>query len=128
MKIPIVLRALSKEDWKNRQFNPEVYYCGYLEVDSIPDDIWDLCNYSCWSRGIPEECKNLYIDHCNSDMAYRINGTWYNHEGIPFESADQCYNELMSRNSKYFSALWPKPEKSIKISKIMLERIDPLLI
>ena len=112
MKVHVVKRGLRNKDWEMRNYPSiaklEVVYCGYLEIDNpFEGNVWHLCNHSCWSEEMPNECKNLLISYCNSDIAFEFNGKWYSHGEHEFSSFDECYREMTNHRSEYFRAKWP---------------------
>ena len=121
-KVNIIMRAIPQDKWNSRKYTKSdivICDCGYIELRDDQDlsntDIWDLCNWSCWSKIVPPECRNLLIDHCNSDMAFEYEGKRYSHKYNLEGSLESCVNHMRSElhGSEYF-ALWPIP-KSVKI-------------
>ena len=108
MKVHVFKRGILSSDVAIRNYrNIKVVYCGYLDVqDPFNKDLWDLCNWSCWSDSKPIECEYLQITHCNADVAYYINGIFYNHEMNKFRDFKECYNEMTSVYSKYFDDMF----------------------
>lgn len=135
-KVNIIMRALPNDKWESRKFTKNdivICDCGYIELrdDQTPEntDIWDLCNWGCWSRDyneendvevtiVPDECKNLKIDHCNSDMAYEYEGKWYSHKNTLEGDLNSCVEHMRSKlYGKIYDALWPIPS-SVKVMDI----------
>ena len=105
MKVHVFKRGILSSDYAIGNYrNLKVVYCGYLDIqDPFNTDLWDLCNWSCWSNSIkPVECEHLQITHCNSDVSYCINGTFYSHEMHKFHDFDECYNEMRKESSNHF--------------------------
>ena len=110
MKVCVIKRSVASiEECNHSQI--QVTYCGYLEVNNPLDrDLWHLCNYSCWAEERPVECANLLIGHCNSDVAFGINGVWYSHAMHEYPSFEACYNDMINRRSENYHALWSHKE------------------
>ena len=112
MKVHVIKRGCSLEDFlqhkKGTDRAIQVCYCGYLEVDNPMDtDLWDWCNWSCWTNVKPQECEHLLLTHCNSDVSFCIEGTWYSHKMEKFSSFEECYSEMLKPRTKKFWAVWP---------------------
>lgn len=106
MKVHVFKRGILASDYAIDNYrNIKVVYCGYLDVQNpFNEDLWDLCNYGCWSDGIkPVECEHLEITYCNSDVSYCINGDFYSHEMYRFRDFNECYSEMIKDSSKYFT-------------------------
>lgn len=130
------MRAIPHDKWESGKFTKDdivICDCGYLELrdDQTPEntDIWNLCNWSCWSYDydeendvnieiVPDECKNLKIKYCNSDMAYEYEGKWYSHQNTLEGDLNSCVKHMRSKlcGSPYY-ALWPIPE-SVRVMDI----------
>lgn len=108
MKVYVFKGGILSSDIAIRNYrNIKVVYCGYLDVqDPFDKDLWDLCNWSCWSNSKPIECEHLQITHCNEDVAYCINNTFYSHEMHKFNDFNECYNEMTSESSRFFDSMW----------------------
>lgn len=125
MKVHVLKRGeiLNKGDFgkKRDYYNVQVHYCGYLEIeDPFNTDLWEFCNWSCWSEEIPEECKNLWITHCNSDVSYIIDGEYYSHFMHKFKDFNECYHFMMdTRNTDFFNAIFPV-EEGLNIDKLVI--------
>lgn len=51
---------------------------GYVEIDPTDqweESVWELLNWSCWSREGKPENVHSPLDHCNSDIILQIDGT-----------------------------------------------------
>ena len=113
------MRAIPRDKFESGYTKSDIVICdcGYIELRDDQDlsntDIWDLCNWSCWSKTVPPECRNLLIDHCNSDMAFEYEGKWYSHKYNLEGSLESCVNHMRSEihGSEYF-ALWPIPRSA----------------
>lgn len=119
-KVNVIMRAISRDKYESGKYTKSdiiICDCGYIELRDDQDlsntDIWELCNWSCWSETVPPECRNLLIDHCNSDMAFEYEGKWYSHrctlEGTLKSCVDHMRREI--HGSEYF-ALWPIPKSA----------------
>lgn len=128
------MRSVTREAWKQGTYeafskNMQLCYCGYLEVpDNFNDEVWHWCNWGCWcgDAGRPEYCKNLLIDHCNSDMSYLKGGVWYSHGDRPFSSLSACVSEMLQPKemTAHFDSIWPTP-RSAKI--VTIEELQELI-
>lgn len=132
MKVYVIKRGItSMEERTNLKI--QVTYCGYLEVENPFDrDLWHLCNWSCWAEECPIECANLLIDHCNSDVAFGIEGIiWYSHSmDEKYYSFEDCYDDITYWKSKNYRALWPHEEGFINdgnISYVTPENINQFI-
>lgn len=125
MKVHVIKRGeiLNKGDFgkKRDYYNVQVHYCGYLEIeDPFNTDLWEFCNWSCWSEETPEECKNLWITHCNSDVSYIIDGEYYSHFMHKFKDFNECYHYMMNtRNTDFFDDIFPV-EEGLNIDKLVI--------
>ena len=114
------MRAIPRDKFKSGKYTKSdiiICDCGYIELKDDQDlsntDIWNLCNWSCWSETIPPECKNLLIDHCNSDMAFEYEGKWYSHMNTLEGTLESCVNHM--RREIYgneYSSLWSIPKSA----------------
>lgn len=130
MKVHVIKRGIaSMEERNNPQTQIEVAYCGYLEVENPLDrDLWHLCNWACWSDDRPPvECAHLLITHCNSDVAFGINGVWYSHAMHKYPSFEACYNDMINRRSENYHALWSHDEGFINTENITYVTPDSIL-
>lgn len=130
MKVHVIKRGIASMEEHNPQI--QVTYCGYLEVENPLDrDLWHLCNWSCWSdERPPVECANLLITHCNSDVAFDINGVWYSHAMHEYPSFEACYNDMINRRSKNYHALWSHKEGFINeddVTYVTSDNINQLI-
>lgn len=109
MKIQVIKRGVSDVNlvirgWEDKDI--KITYCGYIEVESpFETDLWDLCNWSCWTDKRPKECKHLMTRFCNCDVSYCINGKWYSHEMHKFKNFGECYNAMTHQSNKYFEGM-----------------------
>ena len=112
MKVHIFRRGVEPNLWLTNEYTDKdikIVYCGYLELQNplYPDnDLWNWCNWDCWSDEKPEECKHLNIGHCNSDVSYCIDGVFYSHGMHRFNDFRECYTEMCKEYSNYFESLF----------------------
>lgn len=119
-KVNVIMRAIPQDKFKSGKYTESdiiICDCGYIELRDDQDlnntDIWELCNWSCWSNTIPPECNNLLIDHCNSDMAFEYEGKWYSHNGTLEGTLESCVNHMRSEiHGSEYLALWPIPKSA----------------
>ena len=119
-KVNIIMRAIPQDKWNSKKYTKSdivICDCGYIELKDDQDlsntDIWNLCNWSCWSKTVPPECRNLLIDHCNSDMAFEYEGKWYSHMNTLEGTLESCINHMRSEiYGDEYSSLWPVPKSA----------------
>lgn len=125
MKVHVLKRGLVGHNYeyeRRSEYNLQVHYCGYLEVeDPFTEDLWHLCNWYCWTYDKPKECKNLWITHCNSDVSYIIDGEYYSHYMHKFNNFKECYQHMINPNptNPFFRAIFPV-EEGLNIDKLVI--------
>lgn len=116
MKVHVLKRGIVDPNYESKrrsEYNLQVHYCGYLEVDNLYNiDLWHLCNWSCWTNDKPKECENLWITHCNSDVVFTINNEYYSHNMFRFNNFKECYSHMINSSitNPYFRAIFPIDE------------------
>lgn len=88
MKINIFVVGYNEEDWKKNPRNRECLHiadAGYAQIDGFDrEELWDLLNWSCWTDKKPKEVEHSPLTHCNSDVAFNIDGTDVYHCALSF--------------------------------------------